>query len=162
MKFSTVAAAALATAVASVSATISLYEPWGETTWTAGETGVVTWSATTDLAQTKCEIHLLTGDAAAATFVTNFTANGNLVPCNYTKANLHPLPDYASGQYFIRIGPNGVVTDQYVYSGFFNYVGNGTVLPDGQTTAATTTAAAAAAPTATDAATDATTAEGSA
>lgn len=114
-------------------------------------------------------------------FVTNFTANGNLVPCNYTKANvslqhtsllplvlnvivlqLHPLPDYASGQYFIRIGPNGVVTDQYVYSGFFNYVGNGTVLPDGQTTAATTTAAAAAAPTATDAATDATTAEGSA
>ena len=58
---------------------------------------------------------------------------------------VHPLPDYASGQYFIRIGPNGVVNDQYAYSGYFPYVGNGTALPDGETaaTAATTTAAAA-------------------
>ncbi|KAF1798139.1 hypothetical protein V8B55DRAFT_1395526 [Mucor lusitanicus] len=152
MKFSTVAAAALATAVASVSAAnFTISEPWGETTWTAGQTGVVAWSASTDLLQSFCEIHLLTGNATDATFVTNFTANGNLVPCNYTKANLHPLPDYASGQYFIRIGPNGAVTDQYAYSGLFNYVGNGTVLPDGETPATTT---AAAAPAVTDAATE--------
>ncbi|KAK4509271.1 uncharacterized protein ATC70_007621 [Mucor velutinosus] len=150
MKFSTVAVAALATAVASVSANFTISEPWGETTWTAGGTGVVAWSASTDLLQSLCEIHLLTGNASDATFVTNFTANGNLVPCNYTKANLHPLPDYASGQYFIRIGPNGVVTDQYAYSGLFNFVGNGTVLPDGETPASTSTAAAA--PAVTDAA----------
>ncbi|GAN01558.1 hypothetical protein MAM1_0009c00991 [Mucor ambiguus] len=151
MKFSTAAVAALTTAVASVSANFTIYEPWGETTWTAGETGVVTWSASADLFQSRCEIHLLTGNATDATFVTNFTANGNLVPCNYTKANLHPLPDYASGQYFIRIGPNGAVTDQYAYSGLFNFVGNGTVLPDGETPASASTAAAA--PTVNDAAT---------
>ncbi|KAL7314492.1 hypothetical protein PS15m_006056 [Mucor circinelloides] len=153
MKFSTAAVAALATAVASASANFTIFEPWGETTWTAGETGVVTWSASTDLSQSLCEIHLLTGNATDATFVTNFTSNGNLVPCNYTKANLHPLPDYASGQYFIRIGPNGVVTSEYAYSGYFNYVGNGTVLPDGEAPASSSTAAAAAS-TATDAATE--------
>ncbi|EPB92285.1 hypothetical protein HMPREF1544_00854 [Mucor circinelloides 1006PhL] len=144
MKFSIAAVAALATAVASASANFTIFEPWGETTWTAGETGVVTWSASTDLSQSLCEIHLLTGNATDATFVTNFTANGNLVPCNYTKANLHPLPDYASGQYFIRIGPNGVVTSEYAYSGLFNYVGNGTVLPDGEAPVSSSTAAAAA------------------
>ncbi|KAI8643239.1 hypothetical protein BD408DRAFT_415185 [Parasitella parasitica] len=140
MKFSSAAVAALTTAVASVSAStnFTISEPWGETTWTAGKTGIVAWSASSDLSQSLCEIHLLTGNASDATFVTNFTANGNLVPCNYTKANLHPLPDYASGEYFIRIGPNGKNTDNYAYSGFFKYVGNGTVLPEGETPTNTT------------------------
>ncbi|KAG2212088.1 hypothetical protein INT46_011415 [Mucor plumbeus] len=146
MKFSSIAIAALTTAVASVSANFNISEPWGQTTWTAGQIGSVAWNASADIAQSLCEIHLLTGDATSATFVTNLTANGNLVPCNFTRANIHPLPDYASGQYSVRVGPNGVVNDQYAYSGLFTYVGNGTVLPDGQT--ASTTAVAAAATTA--------------
>lgn len=45
------------------------------------------------------------------------------------------------------------MTSEYAYSGLFNYVGNGTVLPDGEAPASTSTAAAASSA-ATDAATE--------
>lgn len=42
-------------------------EPWGESTWTAGGNGTVAWNSTLEESGKWCEIHLLTGDPAAAT-----------------------------------------------------------------------------------------------
>ncbi|CAO3648795.1 unnamed protein product [Mucor hiemalis] len=131
MKFSLLTVATLATAITSAAANFTIIEPWGQSVWTAGQSGAVQWSSTADEAGKMCEIHLLTGNATAATFVANLTANGNLVPCTYTLANLQPLPDFAAGQYSIRFGENGANTDLYAYSGLFQYVGNGSVKPEG-------------------------------
>ncbi|KAI9469744.1 MAG: hypothetical protein EXX96DRAFT_587261 [Benjaminiella poitrasii] len=128
MKFTTAAIfTALATAV---SANFTIYEPWSETVWKAGGVGTISWASSADDASKKCEIHLLSGNGTDAIFVSNLTANGNLVPCNYTQANVSPLPDYASGDYFVRLGPTDVNTDYYAYSGIFKFVGNGTVAPE--------------------------------
>ncbi|KAI8084078.1 uncharacterized protein B0P05DRAFT_570478 [Gilbertella persicaria] len=127
MKFSALAVAAFATAASTVSATITLIQPWASTTWTAGQAGTVQWSSSADLASKYCEIHLLTTVNNTVSFVSNFTANGNLIPCTYTSANFHPLPDYPAGQYSIRMGPNGESTDSYAYSGEFPFVGQGSV-----------------------------------
>ncbi|CEG71024.1 hypothetical protein RMATCC62417_06820 [Rhizopus microsporus] len=122
MKFSL---AAFAAAIASVTAAnITVIEPWGQSTWNAGGSGLVHWSAVNGAGQT-CEIHLLTGQATNATLVANLTANGHTVPCDYTKATFLPLPNYPSGQYFVRIGPVGSLPEQYGYSNYFNYVGTG-------------------------------------
>ncbi|KAG1464289.1 hypothetical protein G6F56_005111 [Rhizopus delemar] len=119
MKFSL---AALAVAVSSVAATITVIEPWGQTTWTAGGSGLVHWSNDAGAGQ-SCEIHLLTGEATNATVVANLTANDHTVPCDYTEATFLPLPSYTPGQYFVRIGPVGSTSDQYGYSNYFTYAG---------------------------------------
>ncbi|KAG2230403.1 hypothetical protein BDF21DRAFT_452394 [Thamnidium elegans] len=137
MKFSIVSIAALATVAATVSATLTINEPWGETTWTSGGNGSVTWNSTAEEVGKLCEIHLLTGEATAATFVANLTSNGNLVPCNYTRVNFNHLPDYAAGDYFVRLGENGGSMDLYSYSGYFKYIGNGTVTVEAPATNAT-------------------------
>ncbi|GAA5810217.1 hypothetical protein MFLAVUS_003636 [Mucor flavus] len=144
MKFSTVSIAALATVAATVSATLTVIEPWAQTTWTAGGNGTVSWNSTVEEAGKLCEIHLLTGEAATATFVANLTSNGNLVPCNYTRVNFNHLPDYAAGDYFVRLGANGGAMDLYSYSGYFKYVGNGTVAAEAATNATVATDATAA------------------
>ncbi|EIE91109.1 hypothetical protein G6F46_010709 [Rhizopus delemar] len=114
--------AALAVAISSVAASnITVIEPWGQTTWTAGSSGLVHWSFPEGAGKT-CEIHLLTGEATNATVVANLTANDHTVPCDYTRATFLPLPSYTPGQYFVRIGPVGCTSDEYGYSNYFNYV----------------------------------------
>ncbi|KAG1471451.1 hypothetical protein G6F56_002114 [Rhizopus delemar] len=119
MKFSI---AALAVAISSVAATITVIEPWSQTTWNAGGSGLVHWTFPEGAGQT-CEIHLLTGEATNATVVANLTANDHTVPCDYTKATFLPLPTYTPGQYFVRIGPVGSTSENYGYSNYFNYAG---------------------------------------
>ncbi|KAI7889912.1 uncharacterized protein EV154DRAFT_482628 [Mucor mucedo] len=145
MKFSALSIAALATAATTVSANFTLSEPWSTSVWTSGGNASVAWTSV-DEAGKKCEIHLLTGNATAATFVSNLTAHGNLVPCDFTRANLHPLPDYISGDYFVRFGENGGDTANYAYSGYFKYVGNGTASYETLTTTPAPAAAAVATP----------------
>ncbi|KAG0747903.1 hypothetical protein G6F57_002345 [Rhizopus arrhizus] len=118
MKFSL---AALAVAISSAAATITVIEPWSQTTWTAGSSGLVHWSYPEGAGQT-CEIHLLTGQATNATVVANLTANGHTVPCDYTKATFLPLPSYTPGQYFVRVVPLGSAPESYGYSNYFNFV----------------------------------------
>ncbi|KAI7905767.1 uncharacterized protein BX663DRAFT_549728 [Cokeromyces recurvatus] len=125
MKFTTAAIfAALATAV---SASFTILEPWSATTWESGKSGTVSWTSTPDEAGKKCEIHLLTGPSDNAIFVANLTANGNLVPCEFIAATFYPLPDYATGNYFVRLGENGASYEYYAYSANFHFIGNGTV-----------------------------------
>ncbi|KAI8880449.1 hypothetical protein K501DRAFT_191323 [Backusella circina FSU 941] len=119
---------ALTALISSTAANFTISEPWSQTVWNNGQTGTVSWSSTPDVSNKSCEIHLLTGSSEDATFVANFSSGGNLVPCHYTKVNLHPLPDYPSGDYFVRVGVSGDL-DSFSYSSFFKFIGNGTVEP---------------------------------
>ncbi|KAI9310643.1 hypothetical protein BX666DRAFT_1869300, partial [Dichotomocladium elegans] len=100
--------------------------PWANTTWVSGGLGSITWtSAANDTG--NCEIQLMNGNASNANMVAYVTSPGEPVNCTANAYNIYPLNDFASGQYWVRIGER--ISNAWVYSGVFTFQGNGTAKP---------------------------------
>ncbi|KAF7728770.1 hypothetical protein EC973_005608 [Apophysomyces ossiformis] len=101
--------------------------PWKDNTWTAGGHGNITWTADAAEAGKKCEIQLMNGEAKNANLVAFVTDPKAPIDCAVKQFDIYPLNDFAKGQYWIRIGDSA--TNNWAYSGVFNFVGNGTANP---------------------------------
>ncbi|KAI9279280.1 hypothetical protein BY458DRAFT_502557 [Sporodiniella umbellata] len=144
MKFAFIASCVFAAASQAMAA-INVSSPWGQVTWTAGQTGEIAWTATAPEDTMNCDIQLLNGDYTHSNLVALITATETPIPCSVGKFNIYPLNDFSAGQYWIRIGQSS--TNNWYYSGLFTYNGNGTVGPVSTAwTPATSTATAVEAP----------------
>ncbi|KAG2171791.1 hypothetical protein INT43_008171, partial [Umbelopsis isabellina] len=123
MKFTVSALLAVACASAASATTITVVTPWASTVWNSGGVGDITWntSSTGGAALTTCSIDMLGGSSTNAEIVAHVTAAP--IDCSLGKFEITPLGDFASGQYWLRIGaePN------WFYSGKFQFTGKGTV-----------------------------------
>ncbi|KAJ2963937.1 hypothetical protein NQZ79_g1098 [Umbelopsis isabellina] len=123
MKFSVSALLAVACASAASATTITVVTPWASTVWNSGGVGDITWNTTSTggAALTTCSIDMLGGSSTNAEIVAHVTATP--IDCSVGKFEITPLGDFASGQYWLRIGaePN------WFYSGKFQFTGKGTV-----------------------------------
>ncbi|CAO3628107.1 unnamed protein product [Cunninghamella blakesleeana] len=122
MKFTAITGAL---ALASVAQAVTVITPWANTTWTAGQNGLITWKADPSDAGLKCDIQLMNGDAKNANLVAYVTAAATPVDCSLGSYEIKPLNDFKAGQYSIRIGQKD--KNQWAYSGLFNFVGKGSV-----------------------------------
>ncbi|KAI8874997.1 hypothetical protein K501DRAFT_203510, partial [Backusella circina FSU 941] len=127
MKSALLIAAGVVSAATQASAAISIITPWGDTTWTSGGAGNITWTATGTDASAKCDIQLLNGNFTNANMVAEITATGSPVACSAGSYVITPLNDFASGSYWIRIGQSA--TANWYYSGVFKFSGKGTAAP---------------------------------
>ncbi|RCI06742.1 hypothetical protein CU098_013483 [Rhizopus stolonifer] len=123
----TLIAAGIVAAASQAMAAISVANPWGQVTWTSGGSGEITWTATAPEDTLNCDIQLLNGDYTNSNLVAQITGADTPIACSTGKFSIYPLNDFASGQYWIRIGQNS--TSNWYYSGLFTFNGNGTVGP---------------------------------
>ncbi|CAO3650505.1 unnamed protein product [Mucor hiemalis] len=126
MKFSLLSAAGIIAAVSQASA-VTIVTPWANSVWTAGAHGDITWNTTAADATLKCDIYLLNGDYKNSNIVAQVTNPATPVDCSVGKFDIYPLGDFASGNYWIRIGQSS--TGAWAYSGVFKFQGNGTSSP---------------------------------
>ncbi|KAI9482870.1 MAG: hypothetical protein EXX96DRAFT_605969 [Benjaminiella poitrasii] len=124
MKF--VLLAGVISALSQVSA-VTIVTPWAQSVWTAGGHGEITWNASATDATLKCDIYMLNGDFKNSNIVAQITDPATPVDCSAGKYDMYPLNDFASGQYWIRIGQAS--TGNWAYSSAFQFNGNGTSKP---------------------------------
>ncbi|KAG0741427.1 hypothetical protein G6F62_002823 [Rhizopus arrhizus] len=138
----TLIAAGLLAAASQALAAITVVNPWGSSTWTAGGHGEISWNATSPDDTLNCDIQLLNGDNTHANLVAQITNPDTPIACSAGKYDMYPLNDFAAGQYWIRIGQNS--TGNWYYSGLFTFSGNGTSKPISLASSATVAPVAAA------------------
>ncbi|KAI7872501.1 hypothetical protein BDF14DRAFT_1754052 [Spinellus fusiger] len=126
MKSTLISALAAFAAINTVSA-VTFVTPWSESNWVSGGHGNITWTSTPADSTLNCEIQMLNGNATSANLVAYVTSAASPVPCSVGKFDIYPLNDFDSGKYSLRIGQSA--TNNWSYSGVFNFVGNGTIKP---------------------------------
>ncbi|KAI8992086.1 hypothetical protein BDF20DRAFT_904391 [Mycotypha africana] len=126
MKFAFFTVTGLLTAVSNVAA-VTIVTPWAQTVWTAGGHGNITWTTTASDAGLKCDMYLLNGDFKNSNIVAQITDPSTPVDCSIGRYDMHPLNDFASGTYWVRIGQAS--TGTWSYSSAFQFKGNGTASP---------------------------------
>ncbi|KAI8145165.1 hypothetical protein BJV82DRAFT_605138 [Fennellomyces sp. T-0311] len=128
MKSLFLSALALAASASTAAATITVITPWADTTWTSGGRGNITWN--TDAADNSkdCHIQMMNGNATNSNMVAYVTAPETPVKCSVKSYEIYPLNDFASGDYWIRVGQTDDAKS-WGYSGVFKFKGNGTARP---------------------------------
>ncbi|KAI9332407.1 hypothetical protein BD770DRAFT_354786 [Pilaira anomala] len=128
MKFTILSAAGILAAISQASALeVCIVTPWADTVWTSGGHGNITWKTTAADVGTKCDIYMLNGDIKNSNIVAQVTDPATPVDCSLGIYDIHPLGDFATGKYSIRIGQSA--TNTWVYSSLFQFNGNGTHSP---------------------------------
>ncbi|KAI9254878.1 hypothetical protein BY458DRAFT_520567 [Sporodiniella umbellata] len=144
MKSSLLIAAGVLSTASQVFGAINVITPWSTSVWTAGGNGNITWTATAPENALNCDIQLMSGDPKNQNIVAQITSPTTPIPCSAGKYDIHPINDFASGPYSIRIGQAS--TGTWAYSGSFTLNGTGAAKPISVVSAATAAASGSVAP----------------